>query len=730
MSDLPALVAAARAEGREALLETEAYALVQALGIGVPSYLVVSSDGVVPPLDALHGERVVVKVLAPAIAHKSDRGGVRVVPRDPAAVAAAIAVMARNFEGEEVRGWLVAEFVPHDDRPGGELLLGVRRTAEFGPVLLLGLGGLPAEWLGRALPPAVLRLPAGRGRLPSGSPALAALTAGLRGGGPALAEDDLAGLVRRVEEGLARVPEGVVEVECNPLLLTPGGPVALDALARLGVLPEAAAARPAAQVGRLLHPRSIAVAGVSERMNPGRVILRNILAAGFPAEAVTVVKPGVAEVDGCRAVPGIAALPERVDLLVLSLAAEAAPAALEEVVAGGKAGAVILIPGGLGEREGSEALAGRLAAAVAEGRQRGDGPVVNGGNSMGIRSVPGGYDATFIPGYKSTPDPAAPAAPLAVLSQSGAFAIARLDRLARLRPRYLVTLGNQADLTAADYLEWLQDDPAVDVFAVYVEGFRPGDGARCLDAAAHIRRRGGMVVWYQGGRTAAGAAAAASHTAAIASDHTLAGALLRRAGVLVADGFEEFEDLLRLAVALRGRMLAGLRLGAVSNAGFECVAVADRQGPFTFPEPAARTKAAVAAVLAARRLEGIVAVRNPLDLTPITDDAGFAAAVEAMLADPAVDLGLVGAVPLTPALATLAAGPGHPEDAAAPESLGPRLAGLYSATAKAWVVVVDGGARYDPLASLLETAGLAVFRTADRAMRALGAYAAHRLRLG
>jgi acyl-CoA synthetase (NDP forming) len=199
--------------------------------------------------------------------------------------------------------------------------------------------------------------------------------------------------------------------------------------------------------------------------------------------------------------------------------------------------------------------------------------------------------------------------------------------------------------------------------------------------------------------------------------------------VLLAGDFEEFEDLLRLAVALRGRMLAGLRLGAVSNAGFECVAVADCQGPFTFPEPAATTRAAVTAVLAARRLEGIVGVRNPLDLTPITDDAGFAAAVEAVLADPAVDLGLVGAVPLTPALATLATGPGHSEDAGAPESLGPRLARLYAGTTKAWVVVVDGGARYDPLASLLEGEGLAVFRRADRAMRALGAYAVHRLRL-
>ncbi|MFH1329147.1 MAG: acetate--CoA ligase family protein [Actinomycetota bacterium] len=727
MSRLEDLLAPARTEGREALLETEAYALAAALGIGLPAHLVVAPGGAVPPLDGLPGERVVVKVLAPAVAHKTDRGGVRVVPRKAGAVAAAIAGMAPGFTGEEVRGWLVAEFVPHDARPGGELLLGVRRTAEFGPVLVLGLGGLHAEWLARGFPPVVLRIGPGAAGLPAGSPAVAALTGGLRGGAPAVEIAALEAVLERVAEALPGLPPDVIDVEVNPMVFTARGPVALDALARRGALPEAASPRPPAQLDRLLHPRSIAVAGVSERMNPGRIILHNILSEGFPAAAVTVVKPGVAEVEGCRAVPDVAALAERVDLLVLSLAAEAAPQALEEVVARGAAGAVILIPGGLGEREGSEALAGRLAAAVAAGRRRGDGPVVNGGNSMGVRSVPGGYDATFIPGFKSSPRPGAPTAPLAVLSQSGAFAIARLDRLAHLRPRYLVTLGNQADLTAGDYLSCLQDDPAVEVFACYLEGFRPGDGARCLDAAARIRQRGGVVILYLGGRTSDGAAAAASHTAALAPDHALAGALAREAGVLMAGTFEEFEDLVRLAVTLRGKEIAGLRLGAVSNAGFECVAAADHQGTFAFPTLGPVAEGAVAAMLAARRLEGVVGVRNPLDLTPITDDTGFAAAVEAVLADPAVDLGLVGAVPLTPALATLAAGPAHPEDAAAPGSVGPRLARLFGATAKAWVVVVDGGCLYDPLASLLEAEGVPVFRTADRAMRALGTYAAHRL---
>lgn len=730
MSTPESVVAAALGAGREALTEAEAYLLAGALGIGVPAHRVIPPGGPIPSLDGLAGERVVVKVLAPAVAHKTERGGVTVVRRKAAAVAAAIEAMAGAFADEEVHGWLVAEWVDHDSQPGAEVLVGWRRTAEFGPVLVLGLGGIQAELLAPALPPAVLRAGGGEGereRALGASPAVSLLTTGWRRGPGAASRGDLASFARRVLAAAPGLPAGVVEFEANPVVFTGKGPVALDALARLGSVPAPAPDRPGRQIDRLLHPRSLAVVGVSDRANPGRVILENVLAAGFPPESVTVVKPGVGEIAGCRCVPDLGALPGKVDLLVLSIGAAAAPGALEEVVARGAAEGIILIPGGLGERVGSEGLARRARAAVDEGRRRGDGPVVNGGNSMGIRSCPGRYDATFIPGYKSSPAADAPVVPLAFVSQSGAFAIARLDRFLHLRPRYLVTVGNQLDLTAGDYLAFWQDDPEVAVCACYLEGFRPGDGDRFLDAAGRMHARGGTVVLYLGGRTPAGAAAASSHTASLAPEHRVAGSLAAAAGVLVADTLEEFEDLLRVAVALRGREVTGARLGAVSNAGFECVAVADGPGSLSLPPLGEATVARIEEVLAGRRLNGLVGVHNPLDLTPMADAAGFAEAVAAVLADPAVDLGVVGCVPLTPALATLPPGEGHGEDLAAPGGVAARLAELWRAGSKPWVLVVDGGGVYDPLARHLERAGLPVFRTADRAVRALSRYAGLRL---
>ncbi|HEY2737954.1 MAG TPA: hypothetical protein VGK45_06075 [Thermoanaerobaculia bacterium] len=92
-----------------------------------------------------------------------------------------------------------------------------------------------------------------------------------------------------------------------------------------------------------------------------------------------------------------------------------------------------------------------------------------------------------------------------------------------------------------------------------------------------------------------------------------------------------------------------------------------------------------------------------------------------------IDVGLFGCVPLTGALATLPAGPGHDEDLTRPGAIADRLARLFAESLKAWALVVDGGALYDPLARLLTGRGVPVFRTMDRAVRMLEIYCGWRL---
>jgi acyl-CoA synthetase (NDP forming) len=515
----------------------------------------------------------------------------------------------------------------------------------------------------------------------------------------------------------------------NPLAVTPGGLVALDVLVRLGRPPlPVAAPRPLHKLQQLLTPRRVAIVGVSEAMNPGHIILDNLLREGFRASDIVVVKRGAEQIEGCRCVPDLVSLPGTVDLLILAVSAAQVPALITETIERRKAESLIVIPGGLEEKAGTADLVAPMHAALAASRSSDwQGPLVNGGNCLGIRSIPGRYDTMFIPHAKMPARPA-PVSPVALISQSGAFAVAKTARLATLNPKFIVTVGNQMDVTVADYLTYLADDREIDVFAVYVEGFRPLDGVRFLAAARDIVASGRSVILYRAGRTAAGAAASASHTASIAGDYAVTRELASAAGVVVAETLDDFEDLVTLFVALRGRTVGQGRLGAVSNAGFECVAIADTLGELALAPLGETCRTRLQSVLAAARIDGLVDIHNPLDLTPMADDAAYEAAVRAVLDDEAVDVGMVGCVPLTGALNTLQAESSHDEDVARPDSIASRLARAFHEQRKPWVVAIDGGHLYDAMASQLQRAGVPVFRSADRALRLLDVFCrtAHR----
>ncbi|HSQ60668.1 MAG TPA: acetate--CoA ligase family protein [Acidobacteriota bacterium] len=744
----------ARLGGATSLLETEGKALLDALGIATPPRVILTDPAAASelperPFDA---DRVVLKALAPGVLHKTEAGAVRVLPASRDAVMEEIAAMARRLDGISVEGYLLEKYVPHEATIGREFLLGMRWTPDFGPVVTLGAGGIHAEFLAHALrdegslavfSPALTWEGSVEATIARLAPARLAVE-GQRGGAAALDPAHLADVVRRFL-ALAAVfcPKVVAEFEVNPLVVSEGRLVALDAVAVLPAPGEAvstpAAARPLDKIERLLRPGTIALVGVSETsVNPGRIILRNLLRSGFDPALVRVVKPGVESVDGVGCVASLSALGAidapgwrdgRADLVVLAVSASASAGLIEEIVRDRRAESVILIPGGLDENPESAALVARMHATLERSRaEEWRGPVVNGGNCLGIRSVPGRYNTLFIPEHK-LPAPERPADPIAFLAGSGAFAVSKSSKLTRVNPLYTITVGNQMDLTVADYLEFLQHDPLVEIFAVYLEGFRPRDGVRFLKTAAEIARSGKPVILYRGGRTEAGHAAASSHTAAIAGDAAVARALARDAGVVEAETLEEFEDLVRLFVELRGCTVGGLGLGAVSNAGYETVAIADNLGPFHLPRFADETNAALRELTDRAGLKGIVTVRNPLDLTPILADPGYEEAVRAVLADPAVSVGVVGCVPLSGALQTLPRGEAHQEDVEREGGIVARLVRLMRESPKAWVAVVDAGPLYDPMARALEEGGVPTFRAADRALRVFGRYCEARIGL-
>lgn len=755
------ICARALQEGRRSLTELEGMTLLAAMGIRTPRFwLVQSADEFLEKLarevpaagsesrtGPFPGAKAVVKVISPDILHKTEAKGVEIVENSAEAIAAALRRMETRFATTRRDGFTVNEFVAFEAKLGHEMIFGYRFAPDFGPVVSFGPGGIYTEYLatkfafGAANLVCSPRVTDGRTlrTLLQGNVVHGLLCAGLRGTTPVLESEALASAIERfLAASDALAAAGIGEFEVNPMVLARGSEgyelVALDCLVTLsnfaasGLAPDsdgrpvnkAQAARPVANIARILEPRSAAVIGVSEKgMNNGRIILRNLIENGFDTSRLYVIKPGLDAIDGCRCVPDVASLPEKVDLFVLVVPAASTPATLEQIAVHDKAWSVIVIPGGLEEKAGSQSIVSHMRKALEEARSQGKGPLINGGNCLGIRSVPGKYNTLFIPEHK-LPMPKGVVAPLAVISQSGAFAICRISKHPSINPKYTITCGNQMDLTIGDYLDFLADDPDLRIYAVYVEGFKPLDGEKALAACRRITAAGKTVIFYRAGRTQAGAGAAASHTASIAGDYPVTRHLFAQAGAVVCDSLDEFDDAITLFTLLDGRKAQGNRLAAVSNAGFECVAIADNLGGMVLSTYTEETRKELEEIFRAARIADIVDVHNPLDLTPMAGDEAYERSFRALLLDPNADLGIVGIVPLTVMMNTLAADPAvHQEDVTRDDSIAARYGRLARETSKPFVAVVDTGPLYDPLCRELERHGVPVFRTADRALRML-----------
>jgi acyl-CoA synthetase (NDP forming) len=739
------ILALAESESRTILLEHEVYALMGAAGISVPAHRVVAGPDEVDHdlCSSLDSAEVVIKVVSPQILHKSDVGGVLVVRNDPGAVRDAVAsVLAASRAAAadaDLRGALVARKIPYRAGLGREILAGFRHDRAFGPVVFVGAGGVDTEYLLRSLGPGKASgMRSTRGldleealRMVRGTVVHAALCGGLRSAKRAsVAEATLARLVLSLGAladifGGFEVPGGLglSELEVNPFVASEddGRLVALDGLARLHRPAPLPAPRPVANLRRLLTPGSAVVIGASaESVNPGRIILRNLAkGGGIPQDRIWVIHPRAESIDGCRAYASPASLPSVPDMAVVSVPADkGADRVVVDLVEKHHAHTITLISGGFAETEGGKEAEARMRDAVERSHRRPDGGVlVNGGNCLGIISVPGGYNTFFIPPYK-LPILDAPANNVASISQSGAHLVTRLANLGgTVRSRYSISFGNQIDVTVADYLEYLEGDPAVRLFAVYLEGFNRGDGLRFLEIARRIVAGGRRVLLYKAGRTREGQAAAASHTASVVGDYDVCRELVRSVGVVDCATLDMFDDYTMTFAFLADRRPLGRRIAVMSNAGFECTAAADKLYGLSLARFAPETERRLRELL-----PGIVDVHNPIDATPVCPTEAYVACVRAIAEDPGVDAVVVATVPDTPALETLPKGEGHDEDISRPTSYPSRLIEVFRKSPKPMIFSVDAGALYDPCVRMMKAAGLPCYRKVDRATRVLAAF--------
>jgi acetyltransferase len=445
----------------------------------------------------------------------------------------------------------------------------------------------------------------------------------------------------------------------------------------------------------LLLPRSVALVGASSRPGSvGRAILGNIRKAGFQGQ-FGLVNPHHAAIDGVDAVGRLGELPFVPELVVITAPARAVAEIIDEAGKLGAAGALI-ITAGLGHGAGSMADACERAA-------RKCGMRLIGPNCLGMM-VPGvALNASF-----SAHMPVA--GNLALISQSGAIAAGMVDWAAQRAVGFsgIVSIGDQLDVDIADLLDYFALDQKTRAILLYVEAIK--DAGKFMSAARAAARIKPVVV-VKSGRMAQGAKAAATHTGALAGSDAVYDAAFRRAGILRVSDLRELFD----CAETLGRVESppGKRLAILTNGGGIGVLAVDRLvelgGVPAAIGPEVRQK-----------LDAVLpptwSGSNPVD---IVGDAGaerYAAALEALLADPSNDAVLVMNVQTAIASAEQIAG----TVTGIVRSYRERLRRAAKPVLAVWV-----GADHD-IGDLLSAAGIPNYPTEDDAVRGFMHLVRHR----
>lgn len=515
---------------RRTLSEAESKALVARYGVPLAPQQLVDTPHEAGAAAQTLGFPVVAKLNGDRIAHKTERGLVRLRLADAESVREAAAdLLARATPDDGDVQVLVASMV----QGNRELIAGMVRDAQFGPMVMLGVGGVLAE----ALADVVFRpVPLDRVTAEEMIDSLAtqALLGEVRGEAP-VQRDGLIDVLAGLSAVAVAHPE-VASVDLNPLIVdATGAVVAVDALVEIDDAVSAPTAQAAPMRSRprdeafraLFEPRGVVIAGAST--HPGKfgfVSLHNLLASGYGGGVYGTNLQGE-EVLGVRTVRDISELPAgAVDLVFVCTPASANPDLLRACAAKGIK-AAFLTSAGYGEAgdEGRRAEADLVALADELGI------LLAGPNGQGVVSTPAALCAQIVAPYP-------PTGRIGVASQSGNFVSSFLNwsRATGVGISRAVSAGNAAAVSVADYLDFYADDPATAVGLAYVEGISDGEALMSRLAGAAARK---PLVLVKGGATEGGARAAASHTGALAANDKVFDGWCRAAGITRAATVEE-----------------------------------------------------------------------------------------------------------------------------------------------------------------------------------------------
>jgi len=361
----------------------------------------------------------------------------------------------------------------------------------------------------------------------------------------------------------------------------------------------------------LLSPQSIAILGASERGASARV-REGLARLGFGGP-LHLVNPNRDTVAGLPCHPDVAAIGERVDLAVLAVGTRHVLPAVQQCADAGIPAAVVFA-GGFAEAGCEGAHSQAWLAELA----RVHSMTILGPNCMGYVRPPA-RRAVYLDHLWRAPRPGG----VALITQSGSVGVGALNHTGTLALSAMISVGNEAVVTAADVIDWLVSDEPTRSIAIFLEDtsrIRP-----LLESADRAADAGKRLVVCRAGRSPAGARAAQTHTGALATPDRALRAVLRAHGIVVVD---DLDELGAVAEILATRRRIGRRLAGVTVSGGHVGLLHDLAADvgLSFPEPGARQAAAIDAALGEQR-----ALHNPLDAWADADVArGFDRAVRTL----------------------------------------------------------------------------------------------------
>jgi len=596
-------------------------------GVKVPGYALVNSTKEATKVARKLGYPLVMKVVSPQILHKTDVGGVKVGLQNEKEVKRAFNDMYKKLskkKGVQLKGILLEKMVPK----GVELIVGLQNDPQFGPVIMVGLGGVLTEIFKdvafRMLPITVADAKSMLQELKG-----AKILQGFRGSKP-IDQNMLAkALVQIGKLGVDNA--GYFDsIDFNPIVVYPKSYYVVDAkiLLRKEFKQNAiSTAQPNADfMEKFFTPESVALVGASA--TPGKIgnsVLDSMAKHDYKGK-VYPINPKADEILGIKCYPSLEAIQDPIDLVVVCVDLSVTPPVLE-ACAKKDIHSVVIVSGG-----GKE-LGGERAAMEAEIKRLSEQHKIRiiGPNCIGMFNAANRLDCAFQGQARMV---RARLGDVAFLSQSGTMGISFLETADSFGLSKMVSYGNRSDVDEADMIWYLASDPQTKVITLYVEGF--GDGRKFIETAKRVMvEKHKPVVMWKSGRTALGAKQAASHTGSLGGSNAIIMGAFKQAGIISVDSYQELAGVVK---ALSWQPAAkGNRAGLVSNGAGPMIGAIDHFERFGL-EVAKVTEATLSEMKAHYPPTYVLGSGNPVDVTGGANADDYRYAIQKFMDDPNVDI--------------------------------------------------------------------------------------------